>query len=442
MRNQLRTRLLSLSIRSQMLLMALIVALPAAGIIIFSGVKLRQAAITAAIQQTSKISDGLASEQQHAAASAEQLMKALAQLPDLKNHDTLKTRKILADILKTNPMYLNLSVVDPNGTVWASAITSKTVSLADRRYFRNAMATGRLSSGEYIVSRMASKPTINLCYPFYDESGKILGAMSVAFHLDYLCRSLTYMNTERYRYTLLDYKGIVLATSGNPVGSTGKMDLPEMFRSMQGASDEGLFVGSGDDGQRRFVTYRRLRLRGERTPYMYIRASIPVATVVAQANALLGRNLLIFASSLACALLVAWLVGKHSILDRVAVLRAASRRLARGDLKVRIADSIVGGDLGELGTAFDEMAQQLEARERERDCAELALRKSEARYRSLFDNSLFGIVAVGSDNQFERVNQAFCDRWATRSASWSGASISSTSPTPTTCCPAWKNTWR
>ena len=109
MRNQLRTRLLSLSIRSQMLLMALIVALPAAGIIIFSGVKLRQAAITAAIQQTSKISDGLASEQQHAAASAEQLMKALAQLPDLKNHDTLKTRKILADILKTNPMYLNLS---------------------------------------------------------------------------------------------------------------------------------------------------------------------------------------------------------------------------------------------------------------------------------------------------------------------------------------------
>jgi len=409
MRSQPMTRLLSLSIRAQMLLMALIVALPAAGLIIFSGVKLRQAAITAAIQQTRKISDGLASEQQHAAASAEQLMKALTQLPEIKNHDILKTRKILADILKTNPMYLNLSVVDPKGEVWASAITSKAVSLSDRRYFRNAMATGRLSSGEYIVSRMASKPTINLCYPFKDGSGKIVGAMSVAFHLDYLCRSLPYIDTELYRYTLLDYKGIVLAKSTNAVGGTGRIDQPGMFRNMQGASDEGLFIGSGDDSQERFITYRRLRLRGEATPYLYIRASIPVATVVAQANALLGRNLLIFASSLACALLVAWLVGKHSILDRVALLRAASQRLARGDLKVRVAESIVGGDLGELGTAFDEMAQQLEARERERDSAELALRKSEARYRSLFDNSLFGIVAVGIDNRFERVNQAFCD---------------------------------
>ena len=409
MRRQLMARLLSLSIRSQMFLMALIVALPAAGIIIFSGVKLRQAAITSAIQETRKISDSIAYEQQHASASAQQLMTALAQLPDLRNHNIPKTQKLLADILTTNPMYLNLSVVDPTGDVWASAITGKVVNLADRRYFRNAMATGRISSGEYIVSRMAAEPTINLCYPFRNKTGALAGAISVAFRLEQLGRGLSHTESGTYRYTLLDFKGVVLAKSSEPEKYVGTMDLPAMFRSMQGTSDDGDFVAVGVDGQRRFVTYRKLRLNGEKSPYMYVRAGIPVATVVAQANALLGRNLIIIATSLFCAFLAAWLIGKHSILDRVALLQGAARRLAQGDLKARVSDRIVGGELGELGTAFDEMAQQLEARELERTSAEIALRSSESRYRSLFDNALFGIVTIGTDTRFVRVNQTFCD---------------------------------
>ena len=411
MRSHPMSRLLSLSIRTQMFLMALIVALPAAGSIIFSGCKLREAAIVAAIQETRKISDGIANEQQQAAASAEQLMSALVQLPDIRNHDASKTQRILDDILRISPRYLNLSVVDPSGIVWASAITTKPVSVADRRYFRNAMATGRLSSGEYIVSRMASKPTINLCYPFKNSTGAIEGAMLVAFRLDYLDhldQAPPRSRSERYHYTLLDYKGMVLGGSRDPVGHSGRMDLPGIFRSMQGPSDEGTLVETGGDGQKRFITYRKLRLQAEPVPYMYIRAGVPVATVVAHANTQLGRSLLIFASSLMCALLAAWLLCKYSILDRLAVLQAASRRLARGDLRARVSDGLSGGELGELSTAFNEMAQQLEARERERDCAELALRKSESRYRSLFDNTLFGIVAVGTDQKFERVNEAYC----------------------------------
>jgi PAS domain S-box-containing protein len=186
------------------------------------------------------------------------------------------------------------------------------------------------------------------------------------------------------------------------------MDQPEVFRHMQGRNDEGTFVGPGLDGQDSFVTYRKLHLTGEQTPYLYIRTGIPVAKVVAQANALLMQNLFLFASSLVCAFLVAWLVGKHLIIDRIAMLQAASRRLATGDLKVRVSDSIKGGELGELGHAFDDMAQQLDLRERERDEAELALRRSELLYRSLFDNSLFGIVAIGPDNRFAQANAAFC----------------------------------
>ena len=408
MRSRMMSRLLSLSMRAQMSLMALIVALPAAGIIVFYGIKLREAAIVTAIQETRKISDSIANEQMHAASAAEQLMAALAQLPVIKNHDPVKTRKILGDILVKCPLYLNLSVADPSGLVWASAVTDRPVPIADRRYFRNAMATGRLSSGEYIVSRMASQPTLNLCYPFKDEAGKISGVILVAFRLELLGRSLTSAISDRYRYTLLDHQGIVLSRSFETNKYAGKPDLPEMMRRMQGPADEGAFEASGVDGRKRFITYRKLRLAGEPAPYMYVRAGISVAAVVAQANSLLLRNLALFSCSLACALLAAWLIAKHSIIDRVALLQAASRRLAGGDLRARVSQCLPGGELGELGMAFDEMAQQLEARESERSGAELALRASESRYRSLFDNSLFGIVLLGPDSQFQQVNEAFC----------------------------------
>jgi len=408
MRRRLMSRLLALSIGAQISLMALIVVLPAAGIIVYSGLKLREAAIDAALLEAWKICDGIASQQQHAADSAEQLMTALAQLPDLRNHNVQSTRKIFADILAKAPLYLNISALDPDGTVWASAITSNIVSVADRRYFKTAMDTGRLSSGEYIVSRMAGKPTLNLCYPFKDGSGKVVGALSVAFYLDRLGHALPLPHSEPYRFTLLDHRGVVVGTSKPRSDALGTEDLPPLYRGMQIPSDQGSFVGTDAAGTRRFYCFRRLRLKGEPHPYLYVRSDVPVTATVERVNAVLGRNLIIFVSSLACGVLAALLIGKHSIVNRVAILRAASQRLAQGDLKVRVSHRLVGGELGELGEAFDEMALQLEARERERAKAERARRRSESRYGSLFENSLFGIVALGTDCRFLRVNKAFC----------------------------------
>ena len=54
------------------------------------------------------------------------------------------------------------------------------------------------------------------------------------------------------------------------------------------------------------------------------------------------------------------------------------------------------------------MAQHLADREQERDIAELALSKSASLYRSIFDNSLFGIAVTGLNQKFSQVNEAFC----------------------------------
>jgi len=58
-----------MSIRAQLLLMAFVVALPAMGIIIYSGLEQREEAINNARIETRKLADNIASEQQNMVAA-------------------------------------------------------------------------------------------------------------------------------------------------------------------------------------------------------------------------------------------------------------------------------------------------------------------------------------------------------------------------------------
>ena len=135
--------------------------------------------------ETLKVSDRIASEQQNLVAGAAQLMTALAQLPEVKARDAVRIEPILGELCKLNPMYSNIIIADRKGTVWASALPVKRpFGVADRRYFRNVLATGQLSSGEYVVSRTTIKPAFNLAYPLKDDQGAIIGVISVSFGIE------------------------------------------------------------------------------------------------------------------------------------------------------------------------------------------------------------------------------------------------------------------
>ena len=398
-------KLFSLSIKTQLLLMVLVVALPVAIHILITGLTLRQRCVDEAIQASKKLGDSIASEQRQLATSAEQLMSALAQLPDVKNRHAAKAQQIFSDILKLNPQYTNISVADSKGIIWASAVNTRPSSVTDRRYFKNALATGQMSSGEYIVSRVTSKPTLNLCYPFKKRNGVISGAMIVGFSLD---RLVERVEGSEYSYLLVDRNGTILTRSIDPEKSIGLKDTPALFGLMQGPQKEGRFVRVGFDGRKRFITYRKVYLKNEASPYLYIRSGIPFDLVVRQANDLLVRNLTLIACSLSLAFVLAWLIGRRSIIEPISRLQEAARCLSRGELPLRCPTGSLGGELGNLGQAFDEMAQHLNSRNLERNAAEAALRKSESYYRSIFDNSLFGVAVTGTDKLLVQANDAFC----------------------------------
>lgn len=372
-----------LSIKHLLLLVVSIAAFPAICIIINSGLQQRRAAIYDAKLETQKLAEAIVSEQKNLVASTRQLFIALSQLPEITTRNEVKTQAILTEILKLSPQYSNIFIADRFGSVWASAVVLKeAVSIADRRYFKNALASGKLSSGEYHIARTSKKATLNLGYPLKDHTGKVTDVICVGLSLDYYQNIFAAYNLPKgASFALIDHQGVILARAIEPEKYVGKPSNPEIFKYMLKGPEEETSIGTSSvAGDNRVQTYRKLRIEGESTPYMYIRAGIPTSVVMTDANAALGKNLIIYFASLLGAIIFSWHIGKKYIIDRVLVLQRSSQRMADGDLTARVAHEVEGGEIGKLGQAFDDMARNLSSREQ-------ALRESESNYRDIFNTT-------------------------------------------------------
>ncbi|HVS02039.1 MAG TPA: PAS domain S-box protein [Thermoanaerobaculia bacterium] len=91
-------------------------------------------------------------------------------------------------------------------------------------------------------------------------------------------------------------------------------------------------------------------------------------------------------------------LGSASITRPVAALVAGTRRLASGDRTAPIP-ATAGGEIGELATSFNDMAEALRA-------SEEALRESESLYRDLFDNARDMVFTTDLELRLVSVNRA------------------------------------
>ena len=358
--------LFRLPIRFQLILIVIIVALPAVGIIINAGIQQRREAINAARIETQKLADRIAFEQQSKTASAHQIMVLLSHLTEIITKNPTKTTHLLREIHNSNPDFSNISVADRSGNVWASAVpTQRPFSISDRRHFINTLASGQLSSGEFIISRSAHKPSFTLGYPIKDEHGTIIGVISVGFLLEKYTQLLEKSRLpNNASMVLLDHKGVILFRTIEPEKYIGKQSDPALFQQILDGPDENTSIGvSLAAGDERIISSRKLSLEGESSAYMYVRVGIPVESALSHANSELLRNLVLFSWVLVLALLFSSFIGERSIVSRIELLEKASQRLANGESQIKVSDLVKGGELGRLADSFDSMANKLILRE-------------------------------------------------------------------------------
>lgn len=386
-------------IRLQLIIIVALVALPAAAMITFSELQHEKEAIQHARKDTQNIVEMVASEQQLLVASAQQLLLTLSQLPEINYKDSNGTNVFLRRILRLHPDFINIFVADPSGMVWASALPSpRGISVSDRRYFKNAVATGQPSSGEFHIGRLSHVPTLNFGYPYWNDKGNIAGVICVGLDLQKNSDVLKLAQVPKEsNLFMFDYKGIIFFSTKAHKDIVGKMiDSLHNQIIIKGAKSnktQSLTINNA------YVSYKGLYLNTETMPYAYVVMEIPMDAILSETKQTMQFQMITFMIILASALSLAWLIGKKSIADRIFLLEMASRKVAEGVKGVMVSRLVKGGELGRLGESFDDMASQLQSREE---------RLSESRrfLNAIIDTEPACLMLLDSEGRFLLKNRA------------------------------------
>jgi PAS domain S-box-containing protein len=388
-----------MSIRNQIIFLILLMTLLPLGIIVFSAIDRQHHDIDKAVTLNASVANQIENDQKILLAGAEQLATTVSILPVVKQRNAEAVSSLLAELVKNNPQVTNIIIIDRTGSLWASAIPAKSaLSYADRRYFKNAVASGRVSSGEYTIGKISPVPILSFAYPIKDRSGAVTDVMGVVFSLDRYSQLYKGSNsTPASSVLLIDHKGTILYSSVDS-RLAGKQDRPDLFTRMTEGPDEGMFEADGNLGVRLIFSYRKLRLKGESTPYMYIRNGLNKDYVLATARKDFKFDAGILLPSMLIMLGMAIWFCKRNILDKIMALLDTTERIAHGDLTARVPDHVAGGELGELGGAFNEMAHRLQL-------ADKAQRESENKYRELVENANSIILKWDNDGRVIYFNE-------------------------------------
>ena len=396
-------RFLSLPIRTHLIILLLLLALPSLFLIIQSGLAQRNKAIEEAKRDCLQLVNTIAAEQQAVVAGAQQLAATLALLPDIHSHHARATATLFSDLVKNNPQYVNLAIADRSGFIWASAVPfAGKVSIADRRYFREAVRTGKYSSGEYSTGRIYKRPDLNFGYPVKNAAGKIIAVIAVVFNLDHAQELFEKIALPPgASFSILDHQGVIIIRNLKDEFSqklVGRRDLKEdNFTKAKEGPDEGTFEVMGNDEELRLVAYKRLSLPHEAKPYLYIRSSIPTASVTAKANAAMMKNVALLGLLSAVGLFLVWLIGRFAIVRPIGQLKEAAAQLAAGADSVQVSRSVNRGELGELALAFDHMAAELAERE-------AALRRSEEHWATTLASIGDAVIVTDTEGRITFMN--------------------------------------
>lgn len=371
------------TISRNLAMLVLVAILPAMMILVFSGIEQRSRSIEEAKEEVFVLSQAMAELHMETSRSAKQMLVTLSQLPAVQTLNKDVCTVVLQDVLAYHPDFLNITLTDLNGEVIAASkpIPSGT-NLKERKHVREAIEKRTFVTGEFIISKFVpALPAFPFAYPVLDKDNNLKAVLTTAIKLGYFSRFHDISKLPQNSFVAAtDHNGIRLfyypkKENTNPIG---KPIAPSSWEHTKKGDTSGIFIGLGSDGVRRIFAFQQVRFTPDAKPSMYAWTAIPEEAVLAPANAALLRNLLLLFLASVLSLIVAWIIGKSTLLIPIKNLVAITKKFAAGTLDLHNKAALRPDELGTLTVAFYEMANTLESSKKK-------LIENETRFRLLLD---------------------------------------------------------
>ena len=224
--------------------------------------------------------------------------------------------------------------------------------------------------------------TAPLTYPLHDATGQLVGQLVLLLDLRALQQRVMPQAASAALVTVIDGNDALLMRSVDAAQWQGKPPPPGLAERARGLRD-GVLSGEGLDGRRRLFAFAGVA----GTPWRVV-AGVAEDQVLARYQTLLRTSLVAGSLGLLAMLLLAQRLGNR-IVRPIGALAAVSARVAAGDGSAR-ADLAGPAEIEAVATQFNLMLDASKA-------SQQALSASEAQLRFLIDHLVAGVVVHAPD---------------------------------------------
>lgn len=346
---------------------------------------------------------GIIAIQQRITESTRTLLHTLASIPCIRDGDEKNTQKILETILKSNPVYTNIVLINLEGDVITAGKHHekiKKLNFSDRKVVTETIVHQEFSVGEFNSGKFTRKPVFPFAIPVLDQEGNMSSILLIGVSLDYyqnlfegadypvdaafgICDS---NGTRLFRYP--SRKNIQI---GTPI-------TPKIYNAAKNKQQPGTLTAVAADNKKRIIAYQPLRLSNNHKPYMYMFMTFQYDKVMKQTSGLFFRLIFTSIFSIGLALTIAWFLGNYTIADKLEKLTKKTRNFSLGNDDIVSGLDYQDGEIGALASSFDSMVKELQRNEKTRDLTLKQLQISEEKFRMLIE-SVAGIAIQGYDQQ-------------------------------------------
>jgi len=237
------------------------------------------------LQKVQTQADRVAEQGQVILAGGRQMLKGLANLPEMRKPASPSVSLILRTIASQSPDYPVCNLYTTTGQIVASSMQGvKPFNAADRPWFQSVLSGLACTQAEYVLDRASGLPVMVLGCPVQDKSGRLVAVMSISTGLGWfhnLAASLDLPPSSTV--CIVDARGEIHAHFSRRTSEYARyipdpqtvMDLVRQGRT--------ILQGLGQDGVQRTYAFSSLSAQPGRE--LYVRIGIPVADIFAPAQA-------------------------------------------------------------------------------------------------------------------------------------------------------------
>ncbi|HYH18633.1 MAG TPA: PAS domain-containing protein [Azospirillum sp.] len=391
---------------ARLFLLVIIAVLPAIGIQVHNVVQLHGERMSGANDQARSLLHLVEREQARLVAGVRQVAVTVSEGSFLRTGENARCQAYLDRLARRSPDHQYITATDRAGMVLCSGTAAAVGrSIADRPFFHRALESGGFTVGEWMrwppegAGGGEGDPMLPFAVPWMDAEGNPGGVVVTMLSLPWFAANLAASPLpENASLTIADRDGIILANLANTAGggsAQGERLPPHLF-DLLNRTEGGLTEVTGLDGVDRVLAYSPV---GDGVHDLFIAVGIDREAATRHLAGAIRQGTVMTLLGLLLAGLAAWLGGTLFIRQPVAALMAAADRWRAGDWGVRADLGDGRSEIGQLGQAFDGMAEALEERER-------ALSANERHLRTVLDSLPVAVAVLSPDGTLLQANHA------------------------------------